>query len=52
MDQDVDSLALFVDDIMNLLERPDDAIARAQVCYHDVESGRPCCSGCPAAQIA
>ena len=31
-------LALFVGDVVNLLERPCDALARAQVCGHDVEA--------------
>jgi hypothetical protein len=37
---------------MNLLERPCDALARAQVCGHHVESGRQCGVGRPAPKIA
>jgi len=52
MDQDVDPLAPIVGDVVNLLERPCDALARAQVCGHHVESGRQCGFGRPAPQIA
>ena len=52
MDQDVDPLARFVGDIVNLYERPGDSLARAEVCGHDVESGRQCGSGRPATKVA